>query len=482
MSFSRSFLVLSLIIFFFCSQSIVNGQPVPAGKQGTINDTNSLALTIYHNGALFDHHIKVDLQKGENNVIFKDINPEIVPGSIFIKSPNAYVQSYFYQNKSLSITNLLRFFKGKNIYLKNHIKSLGKASTKGVKLLAYYGNKVIVSSEEGIFETDVSNIVFPSLPVSFSIGPEIRATIFSAESGSKPTEILYLSSKLMWQANYTGLLSPDDKQIEVQAYASLKNKSQMDIRNATIKLLAGNVRLQRNSSMPLRDAVFVEKKAMPAPIPEEPVRERLFEYHIYTIPGQVNLGPSQEKSLRLFDAGTLACEKKFVLRSNQAYYYRSMDRNPKTLHPDIILKIDTKGDKTDMPFPAGVFRVYKSDSQGAPIFVGQQRIPSVAQGEKIILNLGQAFDISARKKQLSFNRIKVNNNYHYSYESSYEIKIHNSKNKPVTVFIREEIPGDWSITNENIHHTKEDANHCLWKMEIPPSEVRVLTYRVRVLD
>jgi len=255
----------------------------------------------------------------------------------------------------------------------------------------------------------------------------------------------------------------------------------MKIKGASVRLIAGSVRFSHGTGLPVQ-RMFEAKALAAAPIPphEEPSRQELFEYHMYEIPQVVDLAPSRAKNIRLFDAGSLPCKKKLVLQSGSFYYYRSVDRSQKTLHPDIILEIDTKAKK--VPFPAGNFRVYKTDSKNVPVFVGQQRITSVASGEKIVLNLGKAFDITARKKQLTFHRIKTDNKYIYSYTSSYEIKIHNSKDRPVTVFIREEIPGQWSIIDENIPHIKEDVRHSVWKMEIPASATKILRYSVKVLD
>ncbi len=459
----------------------LEGQTKAATNQPTKVQDASLALTIYHNGALFEHKAVIPVKNGQNHIAFENVCPEIIPGSVFIKAPDGLLESYLYLYTPPTTKTLLQTFKGKEVFLKNQEKSCNKGMKTAAMLLSYNGNKAVIKTDQGIFETEVSKIVFPSLPENLSLVPQIQATLFFQKMGQAPLELLYLSNKLGWQANYTGLLSQDENSIEIQAFARLQNYSQMKINRAGVRLIAGNVRFGRGRDLPV-PRMFEAKAlaASPAPLPEEPSRQELFEYHLYEIPQVIDLAPLGAKNIRLFDAGSLPCKKKLVLQSGSFYYYRSVDRSQKTLHPDVILEVDTK-DK-NLPFPAGNFRIYKTDSKNVPIFVGQQRIRSVASGEKIVLNLGKAFDITARKKQLTFNRIKTDSRYKYSYSSSYEIKIHNSKDRPVTIFIREEIPGQWSITDENIPHIREDVRHSVWKMEIPASATKILRYSVRVID
>jgi len=478
--------VKKLVTLFFCLVIVIltesAGLIYAANTPKMDSENKSLILTIYHNGALFDHKAKISVKRGRNQITFGNICPGIIPGSVFIKVPQGLIERYSYSYTPPTSKRLLQLFRGEKILLRDQ-KNCNKGKHTVATLLSYNDNKVMVKTALGIFETDISKIIFPSLPQDISLTPEIRTTLFFKKSDRIPVELLYLSQKLGWQANYTGFLTQDEKKIAVQAFALLQNHSQLNITGANVRLVAGKVKFQYGSNVPVER--MYKAKAMPAaPVSplEEAVRERLFEYYIYEIPQSVNLAPLRSQNIRLFNAGSLPCNKKLIFQSNTSYYYRSVDSTQKRLNPDIILEIDTKGQDRKLPFPAGNFRVYKADSKGTPIFVGQQRIQSVAPGAKIILNIGKAFDITCKKRQLTFNRIKTNNRYIYSYESTYELQVRNSKDEPVTVFIREEIPGQWSVTAENLPHIKEDARHCLWKMQIPASGTSTLKYSVRILD
>ena len=55
----------------------------------------------------------------------------------------------------------------------------------------------------------------------------------------------------------------------------------------------------------------------------------------------------------------------------------------------------------------------------------------------------------------------------------------NAKNNSVTVQVKEPIPGNWQILQENYPHTK-DGMIAVWKIRVPANGDAILKYRVRV--
>ena len=58
-----------------------------------------------------------------------------------------------------------------------------------------------------------------------------------------------------------------------------------------------------------------------------------------------------------------------------------------------------------MPMPAGIVRVYQSDSSGGTQFVGEDRIDHTPKDETLNLKIGNAFDVVAERKQIDFEKI-----------------------------------------------------------------------------
>ncbi len=123
----------------------------------------------------------------------------------------------------------------------------------------------------------------------------------------------------------------------------------------------------------------------------------------------------------------------------------------------------------------GVVRVYKADSDGDAIFVGEDGIKHTPKNEELDLMLGRAFDVTARGKQTDYKRIADN-----VYENAYEIEVKNAKKEPVTVTLREFVPGDWEMLQESSKHEKVDASTAEWQVQVPAEGSAKLTYKVRI--
>jgi hypothetical protein len=125
--------------------------------------------------------------------------------------------------------------------------------------------------------------------------------------------------------------------------------------------------------------------------------------------------------------------------------------------------------------PKGVVRVYKKDSAGNAQFVGEDSIDHTPKNEKVRLKLGDAFDVTAEKKQTDF-RARGS----HMYESAYEIVVKNAKKEPVTVVVREPVPADWTMLEETQKHAKVASGTAEWKLKVPAGGSTTLKYRVLV--
>jgi hypothetical protein len=125
-------------------------------------------------------------------------------------------------------------------------------------------------------------------------------------------------------------------------------------------------------------------------------------------------------------------------------------------------------------------RVYKKDSAGNAQFIGEDNIDHTPKNEKARLKLGDAFDITAEKKQTDFKRRDVGQPWTYSFESAYEIVLRNAKKEAQTVIVREPIPGDWTMLEQSQAHAKVAAGTAEWKVSIPAEGSTTLKYRAQI--
>ena len=97
------------------------------------------------------------------------------------------------------------------------------------------------------------------------------------------------------------------------------------------------------------------------------------------------------------------------------------------------------------------------------------------------LKLGDAFDVTADKKQTDFKILPNPQKGHSAYESAFEITLKNAKKERVTVTVQEPIGGDWKIVSESARHDKANSHLALWKIDVPAEGSATLTYRAVVI-
>ena len=180
-------------------------------------------------------------------------------------------------------------------------------------------------------------------------------------------------------------------------------------------------------------------------------------------------------------ASGVPVKKEFLLQGNNYYYRSSYGDIGQKMKIGVFVELKNR-EETGMgkPLPKGVVRVYKKDKAGNAQFIGEDRIDHTPKNEIIKLKLGDAFDITADKKQTAFRKRSSTDQYHYAFESAYEIKLKNAKPEPVTVMVREPIPGDWQMINETHTHEKVAAGTAEWKIDVPAEGNTTLKYRVLV--
>ena len=130
--------------------------------------------------------------------------------------------------------------------------------------------------------------------------------------------------------------------------------------------------------------------------------------------------------------------------------------------------------------PKGVVRVYKKDQSGNAQFIGEDRIDHTPKNETAKLKLGNAFDITAHKKQTKFRKHKAEGKYHYAFESSFELVLKNAKSEAVTVRVLEPVPGDWKMLASSHKYKRAAAGTAEWFIKVPAEGETVLKYRVLV--
>ena len=285
-------------------------------------------------------------------------------------------------------------------------------------------------------------------------------------------ELSYLTGGLSWQADYVANLSTDGKSLDLNAWVTLTNRSGAGFDDAKLQLVAGSVnRVRQQDSRVYAMAAPAAARAKA----QEATQEALLDYHLYSFERPTRIADNQTKQLALLAASAVPVRREYLLAGNDWYYRDRQGQIGQKLKPAIFLEFHNQGGQLGRPLPAGIVRVYARDSKGAAQFVGEDRIGHTAKNEKLKLRLGEAFDITAERKQTNYRRIADNVS-----ESAWRIELRNAKDEAVTVRVQEPLPGDWEMLQQSHPHSKESARVAAWNIAVPAGGTTLLEYTVRV--
>jgi hypothetical protein len=196
---------------------------------------------------------------------------------------------------------------------------------------------------------------------------------------------------------------------------------------------------------------------------------------------KTDIKENQTKQVALLQADAVACTKEYLLRGQQHYYRNRAGDLGTRIKVAVYLNFDNrKKDNLGLPLPKGIVRVYKEDSSGTVQFVGEDRIDHTPENETVTLRLGNAFDITADRKQTDFKKLAGFGPYNYVFESAFRIELKNGKDEAVSVRVVEPMPGDWEILSESHRHEKISASEAEWQINIPAKGTTELLYRTKV--
>jgi hypothetical protein len=448
----------------------------------TADDQQAVAVTIYNsNLALVKDTRKISLDSGLNTLAIRDVSAQIQPETAALKSISANGSLILLEQNFdfdlLTPEKLLEKYVGKTVSLVKTNPTSGTETTEQATVLA--ANNGVVLKVGNRIETGVNGrIVYDNVPPNLRDRPTLVTLLTNKGPAQQTVELSYLTSGLGWKADYVAELSPKEDYIDLSGWVTLTNTSGTFYKNAKLQLVAGDVNRAQRQLQPMTKTMRMESIAdAAAPMQEE----SLLEYHLYTLDRPTTVAENQTKQVALLSANRIPAKKELVLTGADYYYQSQYGEIGSKIKVGVFIEFDNKeSSKLGMPLPKGVLRVYKKDSAGNAQFVGEDNIDHTPKNETVRLKLGEAFDVTADKKQTDFKILQTSSKRNPVYESAYELKLKNAKKEKVTVTIKEPINGDWKIISENMTHTKVNSQLAVWYVDIPAESKATLTYRAQV--
>lgn len=453
-------------------------------QRSTLDDQRSVAITIYNdNLALIKDQRRVQLKTGMSTLAFRDVSAMMRPETALLRSlsgPGSLtVQEQNFDFDLLSPQSLLAKYVGQKVTVIKTNPATGAETSEPAQVLA--ANNGVVLQIGPRIETGLpGRIVYDGVPRNLRDRPTLVMSLDNDGKAQHDVELSYLSAGLAWKADYVVELNAADDRIDMSGWVTLTNTSGATYRNAKLQLVAGDVNQVRP---PMQATASV--RAMPAPMKLKAGKpmdeESLFEYHLYTLGRPTTIAENQTKQVALLSGAGVPARKELLLRGSDYYYQSAVGDLGQKMKVGVFVEFDNRESaQLGMPLPKGIVRVYKKDGAGNAQFIGEDSIDHTPKNEKVRLKLGDAFDVTADKKQTDFKKLGGTGKYNYVYESAYEIKLKNAKKEAVVVTVQEPMPGDWQVQSESHPHTKSASNTALWKVAVPAEGSTSLVYRTVV--
>jgi hypothetical protein len=440
-----------------------------------------VGLTIYNdNFAVVREARNMKFEKGQNTVRFTDVASAIDPTSVkftCLSSPGAVsVLEQNYEYDLVNTESLLKRYIDKDV--KVVVRGSGSEARKVIegKLSAAVEKSLILQSSNGIEvigQESIEEIALKELPDDLVTRPTLVWLTDAQKGGEQLCEVTYTTGAIGWKADYTAILNKDDTALDFSGWVTINNYSGGGYKDATLKLIAGDVRrIQPPMVMAgaMRDDLG-RGMAGRAPAFEE---KSFMEYHMYTLGRKSTINNYQVKQIEFIEPAEGVKTKKIYVYERSDYWNpRGGDQNKK-----VMVKIEfenKKENKLGIALPKGKVRVFKNDPADNSLqFVGEDEIDHTPKDEKLSLYIGDAFDIVAEhtlvdsKEQFGKHR------------ESHKIELRNRKNEEVTVFVDEKFARwvYWEVEKSTQEYEKKDAYTARFPVKVGANATVTLEYTV----
>lgn len=451
-----------------------------AEKTSTTQDQVKMAVTIYNdNLALIKDTRNIRLDNSLNKLAWREVSAKIQPETALLRNltnpVGFHIREQNFDFDLLTPETLLKKYTNKSISVIRTHPTNGQEIKEKATVLATTGG-VVLKFADRIETGTPGRLTFPDIPKNLRDKPTLVATFDNNMTGNQKLELSYLTTGLSWKTDYVAELNEADTHLDINGLVTLTNQSNTTYSNAKFQLVAGDINRIHQPRL-----VIHKNRAMSSEMVQmsKMTEETLFEYHLYTLQHLTTLAENQSKQIALMSAANIPIKKEFLLEGKNHHFTEPYSDIGEASKIEAFIEFQNKGEGLGIPLPKGIIRVYKKDKRGNAQFIGENQIDHTPSNKPIRLKLGNAFDLTASKKQTDFKKLYGKTKNTKLFETAHKITLRNTKENAVTITIREPIPGEWKILSESHPHLKTSSNTAEWKISIPGKHKTSLVYRVR---
>lgn len=434
-------------------------------------------IIIYQNSqALISQERSFNINPGTSQLAWPEVTSRLDPTSVsldflWLNSQATEVTEQNYSFDLASRSNLLQKYLGRTVtVVKTSTGDGGKqiSASQTYQLLTAEDNPVLQDKDGKIHLNVPGEIVLPALPQGLTVKPSLVFKIKNLTPGAKNIRLSYLSGSLDWSANYIANLDEASGSLSLICSASISNESGLDFYQANVGLVAGNLNQAYRSAY--KNVMMAE--AMPA-APSGDSSAPAFEYHLFSLPGGIDLTNNQTKQITLFARGPVPMTKIYNVAFSTYDYYRTKTKQPVTAQ--VKFKNSAK-DNLGLVMPVGLVRFYQ-DIGGQKMFLGEDSLGQTPVEEEVLLNVGQAFDLTAEKEKLAQNIISDKLS-----EARYKISLRSQKDKKVELEVVQFLGINQQLTKSSPKPVSQENQQVKWFIPLEKKSSQELTYTIQTFS
>ncbi len=430
--------------------------------QAGIDKTGSADIVIYNQGfAVVKEPLTLNLNRGSNSINLTCFPDQIQPDSIILHTAGTGIEVIRQKfTESVNERAALDHYQGETIFFENITQATGERWVREGKVIRA-GNDPIVEFEGRLRFGLPGKPLFDSVDNVAPLQSTLSWDLYSQARTKKEVGLSYLSGGISWQANYSVIFEDDSDDLDISGWFLLRNNSGKSFKEASLKLLAGDVGRAHPQPRMAQDAFLAEAAA---PGYGGVSMAAIDEYYLYSVKDPVTLKNREMNQVEFLSSLGVGAIRRYVFEAARSDSV------------SIIMEFkNSKENNLGQPLPGGKIKLYRP-KDNLLIFIGEDRISHTAVDETLELNIGSAFDIVAQRKQLDSQRISAREE-----QESYQITIRNRKSEPIKVEVVERLRyRNWEMVTASEEFERKDVQTIKFILDVPAKAESQVTYSVRL--
>jgi hypothetical protein len=431
-------------------------------------EQKDIAVTVYNNdlGVIKDTRT-YNLPQGLSDIRIDNVAQKIDPTSVKMKF-NGEVIEQNYQYDLVSLNKILDKYIDKDIRLVTDKGELIEGT-----LLSVHGLQIVIKRKDFglIMLPDVSKyrLSVGALPEGLITSPTLLCRVNSASTGRNDVELTYETAGMSWEAEYTATIAQDETSIDVSAWVSIQNNSGVTFRDAKLKLVAGNIHRVPIFLPPVikydeQEVDTTIEYCVAEEVPAQLIETPLFEYHSYSLQRTATLANNETKQISLFERTNIPVIKRYI--------YNADDSNWKKAEVHIEFE-NSESNNLGIPLPKGKVNIFRP-SENTTEFVGTDKLNHIPKDEKVLLKIGNTFDITGSEILADPRNVSKN-----VIEWTDTLILKNKTPQNVTVEVRKKLLNQVAVLQTTTDYQKVDANTFMFYEIIPANGEKREVFRFR---